>query len=546
MSGMGGTSAVSDGHAGSTRATTLRDYLRVARRRKWIIAQAVVLVPLVAVALSLHQRTMYRASAEVLLATQNVANQLNGINDPTLTLDADRRAQTQADLARVPDVARQALTLAGLRRSVDDFLSHSSATAKTNADLLELSAEDHDPAVARRLATAYARAFSHYRAQLDTAPYVSAKRRANAQLAEMAAAHARTSDAYQALTRKRDQLDQIIALLTRNAVPVKSADTATKVQPRPVRNGILGLLLGIVLGVALAFLREALDTRVRSAEEIEERLGLPLLARIPEPPRRLRKHDKPVMLADPNGSQAEIFRLFRTNLEFVRLSHEPRTILVTSALEREGKSTTSVNLAIALARAGQRVALVDLDLRRPALDRFFDLGGRPGLTQIALRQAELADVLAPMAFTGRNGNTNGAGPRENGNGYRIRDDELVVIGAGPIPPNPGEFVGTATVARVLEELGKKFDTVLLDTPPALQVGDAMTLSRRVDAILVVCRMNIVRRPMLNELRRLLDASPAEKLGFVLAGAESEDGGYGYGQRAYYYEHSERRETERVS
>ncbi len=139
MSGIGGTPVVSDGHAGSTRATTLRDYLRVARRRKWIIAQAVVLVPLVAVALSLHQRTMYRGSAEVLLATQNVANQLNGINDPTLLQDADRRAQTQADLARVPDVARQALTLAGLRRSVDDFLSHSSATAKTNADLLELS-----------------------------------------------------------------------------------------------------------------------------------------------------------------------------------------------------------------------------------------------------------------------------------------------------------------------------------------------------------------------------------------------------------------------
>ncbi|TML50082.1 MAG: hypothetical protein E6G21_10135 [Actinobacteria bacterium] len=529
MSGMGGTSAVSDGHAGSTRATTLRDYLRVARRRKWIIAQAVVLVPLVAVALSLHQRTMYRGSAEVLLATQNVANQLNGINDPTLTLDAGRLAQTQADLARVPAVAQLALVNARLDRSVKRF---------------ELSAEDHDPAVARRLATAYARAFSHYRAQLDTAPYVSAKRRANAQLAEMAAALARTSDAYHALTRKRDELDQIIALLSRDAVPVKSADTATKGQPRPVRNGILGLVLGIVLGVALAFLREALDTRVRSAEEIEERLGLPLLARIPEPPRRLRKHDKPVMLADPNGSQAEIFRLFRTNLEFVRLSHEPRTILVTSALEREGKSTTSVNLAIALARAGQRVALVDLDLRRPALDRFFDLGGRPGLTQIALGQAELADVLAPMAFAARSGNTNGAGPRENGNGYRIRDDELVVIGAGPIPPNPGEFVGTATVARVLEELGKKFDTVLLDTPPALQVGDAMTLSRRVDAILVVCRMNIVRRPMLNELRRLLDASPAEKLGFVLAGAESEDG-YGYGQGAYYYEHSERRERERV-
>src|SRR6266571_1329741 len=382
------------GNAEQPRTTTLRDYLRVARRRKWIIAQAIVLVPLIAVGLSLQQRKMYRASAEVLLATPNVANQLNGIVDPTLSQDANRLAQTQADLARVPAVARGALSLAGLKRSVDDFLSHSAATPETNADLLSLSVDDHDPAVAQSLATAYAHAFSRYRGQLDTAPYVNAKRRANAELAQMAVAGGRTSDAYQALLRKRNQLDQYIALLTQNAVvPVKSAESATQVQPRPVRNGILGLALGIVLGGALAFLREALDTKVRSAEEIEERLGLPLLARIPEPPRRLRKHDKPIMLAEPHSPQAEIFRLLRTNLDFVRLTHSPRTILVTSALEREGKSTTCANLAITLARAGQRVALVDLDLRRPSLARFFDLIGRLGLTQVALRQAKLADVL---------------------------------------------------------------------------------------------------------------------------------------------------------
>ncbi len=534
------------GNAEQPRTTTLRDYLRVARRRKWIIAQAIVLVPLVAVGLSLHQRKMYRASAEVLLATPNVANQLNGITDPTLSQDAARLAQTQADLARVPGVARETLSLAGVKRSVDDFLSHSSATPKTNADLLDLSAEDHDPAVARRLATAYAHAFSRYRGQLDTAPYVNAKRRANAELAQMKAAGARTSDAYQALLRKRNQLDQYIALLTQNAVPVKSADNATQVQPRPVRNGVLGLALGIVLGIGLAFLREALDTKVRSAEEIEERLGLPLLARVPEPPRRLRKHDEPVMLAEPHSSQAEIFRLLRTNLEFVRLTHSPRTILVTSALEREGKSTTSANLAITLARAGQRVALVDLDLRRPSLTRFFDLNGRLGLTQIALRQAELADVLDyPLAFTTRNGTGDGAIACEDGNGYRIREGELVVIGTGPIPPNPGEFVGTAAIARILDELRTQFDTVLIDTPPALHVGDAMSLSTRVDAILIVCRMNVVRRPTLTELRRVLDASPAEKLGFVLAGAESEDG-YGYRTGAYYYKHADVHETAGVT
>jgi Mrp family chromosome partitioning ATPase len=156
------------------------------------------------------------------------------------------------------------------------------------------------------------------------------------------------------------------------------------------------------------------------------------------------------------------------------------------------------------------------------------------MTQLALRQAWLADALVPLAFTSDNeGQPDWSA---NGNGHRINAGELVVIGSGPIPPNPGEFVGTPAVARVLDELRGLFDTVLIDTPPVLQVGDAISLSANVDALLVVCRLETVRRPALNGLRRVLDTSPAEKLGFVLADAESEEGygyGYGYGQSAYF-------------
>jgi tyrosine-protein kinase len=516
------------------RETTLRDYLNVLRRRKWIVLQAVVIVPVAAVAFSLHQRSMYRASAEVLLPTQNVIGQLNGTTDPSAYQSPDRRAQTQADLARVPDVARDALHRASLNRTVGDFLTHSSATAKTNADLLELAADDHDPNIAQRLATAYAQAFSAYRARLDTLAYASARKQASEELKSLSVG----SRAYESLLAKRAQLDTTMALLTKNAVPVKSADSATRVQPRPVRNGILGLVLGIVLGIALAFLREALDTRIRSSDEIEQRLGLPLLARVPEPPRRLRKRNELVMLAQPQSAQAETFRLLRTNLDFVRLPHDSRTIMVTSALEREGKTTTSANLAVALARAGSRVALVDLDLRRPALGTYFDLSNRPGLTEIGLHRAELEDALVPLAFMSRVQNGNGA---LNGNGHRIREGELVVIGSGPVPPNPGEMVGSPLIAAALRELRELFDIVIIDTPPALHVGDPMSLSAHVDAVLVVCRIDLLRRPILTELRRALDASPARKLGFVVTGAGNEEGyGYGYGS-SYYYGRAETRE-----
>jgi Mrp family chromosome partitioning ATPase len=451
---------------------------------------------------------------------------LNGI--PTFNEDPARRAQTEADLARVPAVARQTLALAGLDRSTSDFLAHSNASAATNADLIVLTAEDGSPVVARRLASAYARAFSKYRARLDAAPYVSAHDRADAQLARMERAGEQGTGAYQQLLAKRNQLEQMIALRTHNAVPVQAATSASQVEPRPIRNGLLGLGLGLFVGLGLAFLREALDTRVRSAEEVEERLGIGLLGRVPEPTRRLRRNGKLAMLAAPRDAQAEAFRLLRTNLDFVRLTHEARSIMVTSAVEGEGKSTTAANLAVALTRAGQRVALLDLDLRSPSLQRFFDLRGRPGLTGIALGRAELADALDPLTLVDADGRENGA----NGSNGRVGHGELVVIGSGPLPPDPGEFVAAPALGSVLAELRDSFDTILIDTPPALACGDAMALSGLVDGVVVVTRLNTIRRPMLAELRRLLATSTAVPLGVIIAGGVGAGAGvYPSGQSA---------------
>ncbi len=521
--------------AGLHHGSTLHDYVRVVRRRKWVILEAVVLVTLAAVLFSLHQQRMYRASSQVLLSNQNLASVLTGTQQSTgVSLQADRVAQTQADLARVPEVAKRTVAAVGLRRSPAALLAHSSVSAKTNADLLQFSVTDHNPTLATRLATAYAAQFVLYRQQLDTGALQRARSEVQQRIDELPV---KRGSLYQSLVEKDQQLATMEALQTSNASVVENAGGAAKVQPRPVRNGVLGFVLGLVLGLGLAFLWEALDTRVRSAEEIGERLELPLLARLPEPARRLRKDEQLVMLADPRSNGAEAFRMLRTNLEFVRLDHDVKTILVTSAVEQEGKSTSVANLAVALARAGQRVALVDLDLRRPFLDRFFDLRHRPGLTEVAIGQARLEDALIPVPVGDVTDGPGLPSPSGSSNGRAAvktpspsaHAGSLSVLVAGPIPPNPGEFVGSAALAEILSELREHFDTVLIDAPPSLKVGDAMTLSPNMDALIVVTRMNVIRRPMLNELRRLLDSSPARKLGFLVTGAESEDGyGYGYG------------------
>jgi RNA polymerase sigma-70 factor (ECF subfamily) len=232
-------------HGGS-----LREYLRVVRRRKWVIFQAVLLVPAAAVVLSLQQQKLYRASADVLLVQQNLATQLNGITDPTVYQQADRKAQTQADLARSPEVARRALEAAGLgARSTQDLLSHSSVSAKQNADLLHFSVTDRNPAVAANLANLYAKAYISYRAKLDTAALLKARRDVDARLKTLR----RGSAAYEALVEKGNTVDTMIALASRPAVLVDPASGAAQVQPRPVRNGILAGVLGIVLGIALAY-----------------------------------------------------------------------------------------------------------------------------------------------------------------------------------------------------------------------------------------------------------------------------------------------------
>ncbi len=307
-----------------------------------------------------------------------------------------------------------------------------------------------------------------------------------------------------------------------NAASRTSATDAPKIRPTPVKTGIIGAILGLIVGVGLAFLSNALDTRIRSAEELAEILGLPLLARISAPPRSLQRANDLAMMSEAPGVHAESYRKLRTSFDFANLRHQAQTVMITSALPQEGKSTTIANLAVALARSGRQVALVDLDLRRPILASFFDLEGQAGVTDVVLGSVSLEEALTPISLD-ESGMERRRATRDPG--------RLEVLPAGTIPPDPAEFASTPSLADVLADLKERADVVLVDAPPVLAVSDAMTLSATVDAMIVVARANLVRRPMMTELRRQLAAAPCLKLGFVFTDAEADEQ-YGYGYYGY--------------
>jgi capsular exopolysaccharide synthesis family protein len=495
---------------GEHNSATLLDYFAILRRRAVVIVAMTVLVAGVAYLLALQETKVYRASAEVLLNRQDLGSAVTGTPDPTLSSDPQRVAETQVGIARLPEVASRALTIAGVDdRSAYDLLGSSAVHSNVDSDILGFSVDDHDPQTAAKLATAYAQAFTDVSRGLATATLKKARLELQRRLGSFKTAADRSSPIYRSMADQVQALETM-ELLQNPGTLVRPAGGAAKVKPTPKRNGLIGAVFGLLLGCGFAFVLEAVDKRIRSEREIEERLGLPLLSRLPVPAKHRGEPNRLAMMTDLISADAESIRKLRVHFEFANLDLHARAILITSAVQQEGKSTTIANLALALARAGHTVALVDLDLRQPALTRLFEIKSTLGLTDVTLGRAQLEQVMVPVQLS-----RSVVAPMTNG--CRTNAGALSILPTGVLPANPGEFVGTEALARVIADLRMRYEYVLVDAPPMCALGDAMALSTRMDALIVVTRLGTVDRRTLDELSRELHAISAPKLGFVLTG-----------------------------
>jgi capsular exopolysaccharide synthesis family protein len=279
--------------------------------------------------------------------------------------------------------------------------------------------------------------------------------------------------------------------------------------PNMKLNIVLGLFCGLVSGVGLAILRSVLDTRVRGEADLRRVTDAAVLGGISFDSDATKK---PLLTQTaPQSPRAESFRQLRTNLQFAHVSRESKTVLMTSSLPGEGKSTTATNLAIALAQAGQTVALVDADLRRPMIAEYLGLERGAGLTTALIGKADLNDLLQPWG-----------------------NDKLYVLTSGQVPPNPSELLGSEKMKDLITRLESIFDAVVIDAPPLLPVTDAAVLAQQVGGVVLVVGAQKVRSTDIEKSLAALQMVEADVLGMVLNRLPSK-GPDAYAYSYYTYE-----------
>ena len=439
-----------------------REALRAVARQWWLVVVATVASVGIAGVLTATAVPQYRSSLTFFVSApgQGVTESYQG------GLFSQQRVKSYAALLTGDRLARAIASDPSIDLPASAIRSKISGRVVPDSVLLEVTVTDTDPHRARAIAAELARDFVVLVEALETPP------------------GAQTPAATVA----------VVSGPTLNLTPVS---------PQPTRNLGLGLVLGLLLGVGGALARSALDVTISSADQLRQLTNTPVLSAIPL--EAAAKGSPLIMSEDPQSTFAEAVRHLRTNLRYVDVDHELRVMVITSSVENEGKSTTAVNLALAFARAGQRVLLIEADLRRPKVSDYLGIEGAVGLSNVLAGLAEYDDVVQPW---GRH--------------------EFWVLPGGFVPPNPSELLGSRMMAELVARVRERFDVVLIDAPPLLPVTDAAIVAKLADGAVLAVRHGSTSRARITAATTSLRTIDVRILGTVLTMTPARRRG------AYYY------------
>ena len=446
----------------------LQDFLKVIRTRWITICVTAVLSVIAAAVFSAVTTPLYQASTRLFVSTSAGSSVTELYQGNRLSQE---RVISYAQLLMGQTLAQRAIDKLGLDMSAGELQQRVKATSKADTVLIDVDVLDESPVRARDIANTL-------------------------------------SDEFVAMVRELETPDGGTRPDARVVVEQRASIPTDPVEPKTSRNIAVGLVVGALLGFAAATLREILDNTVKTRESLEELSGSSLVGSIPlDKDRRKRA---PISFDTDNSPIAEAFRKLRTNLQFLSVDNPPRAIVITSSIPHEGKTTTAINIALALAEAEHRVVIVDGDMRRPAVAKYLDLVGSVGFSTVLSGGALLSEALQKTRFPG-----------------------LSVLASGPVPPNPSELLGSQSARKLLTELRSQFDYVIVDSTPLLAVTDAAILAAGTDGALFVSRYGSTKREQLAHAAASLHSVGASVLGSVFTMVPGRGGGsYSY-QYAYY-------------
>jgi polysaccharide biosynthesis transport protein len=496
---------------GSAGDGGLRDYLRVLQRRKKVMILAASAVMIVALIPAFVQDPVYEGRAQVLLKTGSAESVFDRTGE---RIDASRAVDTELLVLRSSPVREAVASELGKVPKV-------TGTSLGQVDALEIRARDADPQRAAAITNAYATAYIDFRRTQAVDDLLAAATQIQRKINELQPQIEATADGSQkaalieqqsVFKQRLDQLQVDAALKTGGAQLITPAAIPTSpVAPKPLRTAVFALAVGLIVGVAVAFLHEHLDDSVKTKEDLERVTpGQPVVGLIPAVPTwKATEEARVVSRDDPTSPTAEAYRTLRTSVQFLAVDRPLKTLQVTSANAKEGKTTTLANLGVALAGAGRPVVLVCCDLRRPRIHEFFGLPNDIGFTSVLLGEVPLWSAVQEVPGVPR----------------------LSLLASGALPPNPSELLSSPRTAEVLKPLQAEGNLVLVDSPPVLPVTDALVLSQHVDAVLLVSVVGRTTKKDLARASELLHQVDAPLLGTVLNGVSATDG-YGYSYTYY--------------